>query len=130
MSIPNISEFFLGCNTPQGFVGRLEQLTSPSKLDMLYLLKGGAGSGKSTIMKKIAQKAVELGEDIELIRCSSDFNSLDGVILPKRKTAVFDGTLPHAGVTDQQTIGCLSGRSMQHNPLLTPYHTLLCVLYR
>lgn len=96
MSIPNISEFFLGCNTPQGFVGRLEQLTSPSRLDMLYLLKGGAGSGKSTIIKKIAQKALELGEDIELIRCSSDFDSLDGIILPERKTAVFDGTLPHA----------------------------------
>ncbi len=103
MSKPNISEFFLGCNTPQGFVGRLEQLTSPSKLDMLYLLKGGAGSGKSTIMKKIANKAMELGEDVELIRCSSDFESLDGVILPQRKTAIFDGTLPHARVTATQT---------------------------
>ena len=96
---PNTSEFFLGCSTPQGFIGRLEQLTSPQKLDTLYLLKGGAGSGKSTLLKKIAKKALELGEDIEIIRCSSDFESLDGVVLPKRRTAVFDATLPHARVT-------------------------------
>lgn len=46
-------------------------------------------------MKKIAQKAQERGEKYILCPCSSDPNSLDAVILPKRKTVIMDGTAPH-----------------------------------
>ena len=80
--------FFLGANTPQGFVSRFDQLANPAEGWREFVLKGGPGTGKSSLIRKVA-------EHIELIHCSSDVDSLDGVILPEIKTSIADGTSPH-----------------------------------
>ncbi len=82
-------EFFLGAVGPQGFHGFFDRLQPKEQLT-LYLLKTGPGCGKSTLMRRLAQK--ETGP-AELIHCSSDPKSLDGVIL--RGCAVLDATPPH-----------------------------------
>ena len=87
--------FFLGANTPQGFVSRFDQLGNADKGWRCYVIKGGPGSGKSTLMKKVAAAAAQTEPEMELIHCSSDRNSLDGVILPGRKISIADGTPPH-----------------------------------
>ena len=87
--------YFLGANTPQGFVSRYDQLGNPREGWRCYVIKGGPGSGKSTLMKKIARAAAGLEPEMELIHCSSDQSSLDAVILPRRRVAVADGTPPH-----------------------------------
>lgn len=46
-------------------------------------------------MKSIAQAAEANGYEVELIFCSSDPNSLDGVVIPKRKCCILDATSPH-----------------------------------
>lgn len=89
----NKTELFAGLNSVGGYVPLLEYVTSPMK--KLYIIKGSSGSGKSTIMKRIAARGESLGEDIVLIRCSSDPDSLDGVMLPALGVAVVDGTAPH-----------------------------------
>ena len=88
-------EFFLATNTSEGFFSVFNTLYNPKKGWFCYILKGGPGTGKSTIMKKIAKVAQEKGIKSELIHCSSDPDSLDAVILPELKTAVADGTSPH-----------------------------------
>ncbi len=88
--------YFLGANTPQGFVSRFDQLGNADRGWRCYVVKGGPGSGKSTLMKKVAAAAAAQEPDMELIHCSSDRSSLDGVILPKRKISIADGTPPHA----------------------------------
>lgn len=88
-------EFFLSANTTSGFYSLYNNLYDPLDGWFCYILKGGPGTGKSTLMKKIAKKALEKGEKAEIIRCSSAPYSLDAVILPNLKKAVVDGTAPH-----------------------------------
>lgn len=91
--------FFLGANTPQGFVSRFDQLADPNDGWREFVIKGGPGTGKSSLMKRIAAEKGERCQRVEMIHCSSDVDSLDGVILPDIKTAIGDGTSPHGGRT-------------------------------
>ncbi len=88
-----MERFFLGSNTPQGYVGFYNERFEEAQ--KIWILKGGPGTGKSTLMKKIASEAIERGEDYELWMCSGDPKSLDGIFLKERKTMVVDGTNPH-----------------------------------
>jgi hypothetical protein len=46
-------------------------------------------------MKRVGEQMLKLGYDVEFLHCSSDCQSLDGVVIPALKTAVIDGTAPH-----------------------------------
>lgn len=87
--------FFMGANTPTGFYSLFDGLFSARDGWRAYVIKGGPGTGKSTLMKKIAAEADARGLYCERIHCSSDPCSLDAVILPGSKIAVADGTPPH-----------------------------------
>ena len=87
--------YFLGANSPQGFYSLYDQLIDPRQADAIYILKGGPGCGKSTLMRRVALRAEEMGEQVEYIHCSGDPDSLDAVVLPTYKTAIVDGTAPH-----------------------------------
>ncbi len=97
-TIPAKNTFFAGANTPKGFVGEYENLLSEDKFLKIYTVKGGAGTGKSTLIKKTADTAISAGAEVVYIRCSSDPDSLDGVIIERgeKRIAVIDGTSPHA----------------------------------
>ena len=84
---------FACINSGKGFVSYFD--TFLEKIQFLYIIKGGPGTGKSGLMAYIARKAEERGEDVWRIWCSSDPDSLDGVILRKRQIAIVDGTAPH-----------------------------------
>lgn len=60
-----------------------------------YILKGGPGTGKSSMMKKIADDMEQNDISCERIYCSSDPESLDAVIFPSLRVSVADGTSPH-----------------------------------
>lgn len=90
-----IVRYFLGANTPNGFCSRFDQLTDGSDGWRVYMIKGGPGTGKSTLMKRIRDTLTGYCGFIEEIRCSSDVDSLDGLILPELKTAIADATAPH-----------------------------------
>ena len=88
-------KYFLGANTHGGFFSLFDELYFPLFDGRLYVIKGGPGTGKSSVMKKVASEAEKRGFEVERIYCSSDPSSLDGVIIPALKTAVADGTSPH-----------------------------------
>lgn len=87
--------FFLGANTPSGFVSYFDELHKPQEGVRQYIIKGGPGSGKSTLMKKIADTFEKDDKMLEIIHCSSDVDSLDGVVIPCKKFNIVDGTAPH-----------------------------------
>lgn len=60
-----------------------------------FVLKGGPGVGKSTFMKKLGEDFFKQGFDIEYHWCSSDNNSLDGVVIANHQFCFLDGTAPH-----------------------------------
>lgn len=84
-------ETFCAANSGEGFISFFDTLVDEKKMHVYYI-KGGPGSGKSTLLRQLAQKA----EEAELIRCSGDPGSLDGIILPDQKAVVIDATAPHS----------------------------------
>lgn len=90
-----IREFFAAANTEEGFYSIFESVFPPSALDKIFIIKGGPGTGKSTLMRQIAEYACGRGYSPELYYCSSDTSSLDGIVIPERSCAVIDGTAPH-----------------------------------
>lgn len=95
MSQNNQIQYFLGANSPRGFYSLYDQLLPPETARVIYILKGGPGCGKSTLMRQVAAQAAQAGETVEYILCSGDPDSLDAVVLPRLKAALVDGTAPH-----------------------------------
>jgi len=87
-------EYFAGANTKTGYASCFHQIVG-NKYKKVFIMKGSAGCGKSTFMKRIGERALREGFDVEYIHCSADSNSLDGVLLPEKGIAVVDGTAPH-----------------------------------
>lgn len=85
--------YFIGANTEKGFVLSRDFNKEEGNLDKLTIIKGGPGTGKSTLMKKISSSS----EGSIQYFCSSDPDSLDGVeyTLDGKRCAVCDGTAPH-----------------------------------
>lgn len=86
-------KYFLGAMTPNGFSTQLGEYVNGKKF-FTYILKGGAGTGKSSLMKKISDR-FEQSENVSRFYCSSDPDSLDAVVLHSSKAVVVDGTAPH-----------------------------------
>ena len=88
---PQSVDFFLGTTTPVGFHGYFQELGQEPGMQ-LYLIKSGPGCGKSTMMKQLAQLS---SGPVQRIHCSSDPDSLDGVVFCDKKAAILDATAPH-----------------------------------
>lgn len=87
--------FFLGANTPAGFYSLYDQLLDRDRARRYFLLKGGPGCGKSTLMGRVARRLEEAGARVEYISCSGDPGSLDAVHFPELGSAIVDATAPH-----------------------------------
>ena len=90
-------KYFPGANSGEGFFSRFSGIIPPhSPHHYTYVLKGGPGVGKNTLMKKVAKRAAENGYDVEEFRCASDPKSLDAVRIEKLGIVLLDGTAPHS----------------------------------
>ncbi len=98
--------FFIGANTPAGFSGNPTSYFNEKELTKLYVIKGGPGTGKSTLMKRAAEVGEKAGAKVTRLYCSSDPDSLDGIIIEKEEVrlAICDGTAPHS--LDPSLPGC------------------------
>lgn len=85
--------YFPGNNTSLGFFSYYDDIMADN--NKVYILKGGPGTGKSTIMRRLAERAEQKGIDVDYLHCSGDANSLDGVYIPSKKILMVDGTAPH-----------------------------------
>ena len=84
---------FAGANTPDGFFSCFSSIFT--RRARVFYLKGGPGMGKSSLMKRIAERQRALGHEVSLFYCSSDPDSLDGVADETARCAVLDATAPH-----------------------------------
>lgn len=87
--------FFIGMNSFSGYRDMFG--IKESELDGYFILKGGPGTGKSTVMKKMAENAEASGAAVTKYFCSSDPFSFDGTVIDNggKRIAVCDGTSPH-----------------------------------
>lgn len=100
-----VRNFFPGGNTPEGFFSYYRYILGQREASGIVCIKGGPGTGKSGFMKGIAEHFSKKGEDVDLFWCSSDPDSLDGILLRERKIAFLDGTKPH--IVDPVTPGAV-----------------------
>lgn len=94
-----VNDRFLGAATPEGPSDYIDNLTANIK--KRYFIKGRPGTGKSTILKKIAKKAERNGFDVEIYHCGFDSNSLDMLIMRELDICIFDSTAPHEYFPDR-----------------------------
>lgn len=102
-------EYFASANGYTGFRSYFDAIYKSEAFEKIIILQGGPGSGKSTLIKKAASIAQAHGLYHEILRCSSDTNSLDGAIIEhkNKRVAILDGTAPHirgqeiAGIVDE-----------------------------
>ena len=85
---------FAAVNSGKGFLSYFPQVFGSDKIKKRYIIKGGPGTGKSSFMRRVAEYAEERGHRVEYYRCSSDPESLDGIIIDGN-FALLDGTAPH-----------------------------------
>ncbi len=88
-------KYFAASNSADGFKSYFYEIFG--RADRVYIIKGGPGTGKSSFMRRCAKKAEKNGETVEYYYCSSDPESLDGVLIYSQKGAIgiLDGTAPH-----------------------------------
>ncbi len=87
--------FFFGVNNKTKYCSLFDDLYNPYEKGNHIILKGGPGTGKSTLMKKVAEKLENKGYYVERGYCSADPNSLDLVLAPELNFSILDGTSPH-----------------------------------
>lgn len=103
-----IKHFFPGGNTADGFVNMFHGITPPWNSNRrTYVLKGGPGVGKNTLMNRVCDVYVKRGYDIDLFHCASYSDSLDAIRIPSLETVMVDGTSPH--IIDPITPGAVDG---------------------
>lgn len=103
--IGSVTRYFPGGNTPLGYYSFFNEIISWTEQARIFIIKGGPGVGKSTLMKKIAKQLLDSGISLEFLHCSADSNSIDGIIATEAKIAIFDGTAPH--ILDPKFPGCI-----------------------
>ncbi len=87
--------FFLGANTYRGFYSLYDEYLKACEGESVWILKGGAGCGKSSFMKTVGRRASAAGFTVHRILCSGDPSSLDGIHIPELGIVLMDGTAPH-----------------------------------
>ena len=89
---------FAASNSAEGFRNYYGDIFTDDRIDRLYIIKGGPGTGKSHFMRVVARHARGRGYEVTEYLCSSDPTSLDGLLLTKEgcpTVGLLDGTAPH-----------------------------------
>ena len=94
-NIESNMHFFAASNSVNGFYDNFNYSLDRGSLKKLFIIKGGPGTGKSSLMKKVIGNFAN--NKTSAIWCSSDPSSLDGVIIEGSggNIALVDGTAPH-----------------------------------
>lgn len=128
--LSNLSKHaFPGSNTSEGFFSLFDYIIKSDKAQRIICLKGGPGTGKSSLMKKIGKIFEDKNFDVEYFHCSSDSESLDSIVIPKIKVCLVDGTAPH--IIDPKFPGIIDeiinlGTYLDDEELLKHKEEILC----
>ena len=87
--------YFAAVNSGAGFISLFDEIFYAPNIVRRYIIKGGPGTGKSSFLRRVAKDAESRGVGVKYYYCSSDTDSLDGVIIGGR-VALLDGTAPHS----------------------------------
>lgn len=88
-----VSHRLVGSITSEGADDYIGSITK--RMDRRMMIKGLAGTGKSTIMRAIGKEAEQRGFDVLYGWCGLDPTGVDLVQIPELSVCLFDATAPH-----------------------------------
>lgn len=91
---------FTSSNTNRGFHSFIPDLITGLK--KVYILKGTIGSGKATFMRLLGRSMLERGFEVEFWISAYDPLNPEGILIPQRKTAIVNGSLPELEIVEDQ----------------------------
>lgn len=86
-------KLFASAITPDGPVNHLSSIIDV--MPKRYVIAGAPGTGKSTLIEKIAAQAIASGLDVEAYFCPLDPLKMEHLIIPSYNVAVTTSSAPH-----------------------------------
>ncbi len=83
-----VRHYFAEGMTTRGYISLLPNMMPNWK--RAYVLLGGPGTGKSTLIKVIGLELLDRGYDIDFLRSARDPDSMAGFIMPRKGLAMLD----------------------------------------
>lgn len=83
-----VRHYFIESFTPYGYISLLSGALRDNK--HIYLLTGGPGTGKSTMIKLIGIQLIDRGYDVDYIRSAREPDSVAGIFLPRHNICLLD----------------------------------------
>lgn len=83
-----VRHYFIEAFTPYGYISLLPELLKDKK--HTYMLTGGPGTGKSTMIKLTGIQLIERGYEVDYIRSTREPDSVAGFYLPRHKICLLD----------------------------------------
>ena len=83
-----VRHYFIEAFTPYGYTSLLPELLKHK--NHTYVLTGGLGTGKSTMIKLTGIQLIDRGYDVDYIRSAREPDSVAGLLLPKHKICLLD----------------------------------------
>lgn len=84
---------FASAITPDGPINHLSSIIDPWAYR--YVIAGAPGTGKSTVVQKIADQAIASGLDVEAYFCPLDPLKMEHLVIPSYNIAVTTSSAPH-----------------------------------
>jgi len=84
---------FASAITPDGMVNYLDTIIGP--MTRRFLIQGTAGTGKSTLLRKVAEAGVERGLFVEMFHCALNPAKVEHVVIPGLGVALAKSIEPH-----------------------------------
>lgn len=85
---PNGRHYFAEGITNRGYISLLPNMMS--EWERTYVLMGGPGTGKSTLIKMIGLELLDRGHDVDFFRSAWDSDSMAGVLIRRYNWAILD----------------------------------------
>lgn len=89
-----VLRYFLGVQSPQGYVSRSDQLGEPGRW-RCWVVMGGAAATRSQLIARARQGLEDRCSLIEELLCSSAPSAPEGAVFPELSASIADGEPPH-----------------------------------
>jgi hypothetical protein len=85
---PGVRHYFAEGVTNRGYISLLPNMMS--EWERTYVLMGGPGTGKSTLIKMVGLELLDRGHEVDFLRSARDPDSIAGLIVRRSQLAMLD----------------------------------------
>ena len=128
--ISDNTAYFAAANTFSGFKSNFKSVFAPEKFDRIFIIKGGPGTGKSTLMKRIGEYFAPKRYEVTRFLCSSDTSSLDGLTVSLRNRKIATYTTSSTLLRAARRVTHLSTTSLRDTSPRSSLSSTLCLTAR